>query len=35
VHRDGSMVSRLIASYEVDRDAKTERKIAALIDSKS
>jgi REP element-mobilizing transposase RayT len=35
VQRDGSMVSRLSASYEVDRDAKTERKIAALIDSKS
>lgn len=29
-HRDASMVSRLCASYETDRDAETERQIAEL-----
>ena len=32
LHRDASMVSRLCASYEADRDARTENQIAALID---
>lgn len=31
LHRDASMVSRLSANYEADRDAKTEKKIAMLI----
>ena len=31
LHRDASMVSRLCASYERDRDASTEKKIADLI----
>ena len=32
LHRDASMVSRLCTSYEVARDARTEKKIAELID---
>ena len=32
LQRDASMVSRLCASYEGSRDAKTEKKIAELID---
>lgn len=35
LHRDASMVSRLSASYEADRDAKTEKKIAEILDNKS
>lgn len=31
LRRDASMVSRLCASYEADRDARTEKQIAALI----
>lgn len=31
LHRDASMVSRLCANYETDRDAGTETKIADLI----
>jgi hypothetical protein len=33
--RDPSMVSRLSAGYEADRDPNTEKKIADLIDNKS
>jgi hypothetical protein len=35
LHRDGSMVSRLSASYEENPDAKMEKKIADLLDKKS
>ena len=35
LHRDASMVSRLCASYEVDRDSKTEQKLIFLITNKS
>jgi chromosomal replication initiation ATPase DnaA len=31
LHRDASMVSRLCASYEGARDARTEKKIAELM----
>jgi REP element-mobilizing transposase RayT len=32
LHRDASMVSQLCANYEAARDAKTEKRIAELID---
>jgi hypothetical protein len=32
LHRDASMVSRLCASYEGARDARTEKKLAELIE---
>jgi putative transposase len=32
LHRDASMVSRFCARYEIARDARTEKKIAELID---
>jgi hypothetical protein len=32
LNRDASMVSRLCASYEADRDIKIETKIAEMID---
>jgi hypothetical protein len=31
LNRDASMVSRLCANYEADRDLKTEKKIAEII----
>jgi hypothetical protein len=35
LNRDPSMVSRLCATYECDRDPKTEKKIAEMIDKYS
>jgi hypothetical protein len=32
LRHDASMVSRLCADYEADRDAKTEKQITELID---